>query len=101
MENDRLTLDAIAARKDGMTYGKWKALHPHTDGTVKVVTEPSKKFTKCAWCGQLFLAGKGKKFCGTRCQQQNYYYNNIELVHARDKARRDKKKLEKENGHED
>lgn len=27
---DRLTADAIAAEKAGMSYGKWKALYPHT-----------------------------------------------------------------------
>lgn len=27
---DRLAADAIAAEKAGMSYGKWKVLHPHT-----------------------------------------------------------------------
>ena len=27
---DRLAADAVSAEKAGMSYGRWKVLHPHT-----------------------------------------------------------------------
>ena len=37
---DQLTLDCIAARKAGMTYGKWKALQPVVVPVAVVEPEP-------------------------------------------------------------
>ena len=64
---DRLTMDSIAAEKAGMSYGKWKALHPHTE--VEIPEEPITK--PCRNCGkQIPRSYKGKLYCGVDCAHQ-------------------------------
>ena len=70
---DRLTRDAIAAEKAGMSYGKYKALHPHTpeeyvdpqkEAQEKVITKA------CPICGRTFICSKQgthKKYCSDIC----------------------------------
>lgn len=76
---DRLAADAIAAEKAGMSYGKWKVLHPHTpDPTVKtpkvlvhIKGEPITR--KCLCCGNEFIvAGPGacRKYCDDKCRDR-------------------------------
>lgn len=65
---DRLTKDSLSASKAGMSYGKWKALHPHTeheekdDGTVR----------RCIVCGKK-LYGRQRFYCGHNCYQKKDY----------------------------
>lgn len=65
---DRLTKDSLSASKAGMSYGKWKALHPHTeheekdDGTVR----------RCIVCGKK-LYGHQRFYCGHNCSQNKSY----------------------------
>ena len=64
---DRLTLDCIAAQKAGMTYGKWKALHPHTSEAVATKT-PTKCARLCSVCGmEIPSSYHGKLYCGEEC----------------------------------
>ena len=66
---DRLTMDSISAEKAGMTYGKWKALHPHTE--VDVV--PDKDARLCVVCGCVIpkrtgTSGRQRKlYCSPEC----------------------------------
>ena len=76
---DRLAADAIAAEKAGMSYGKWKTLHPHTPDP-----EPEKKAVpihikgqpvvkKCLSCGTEFVVAAhnaGRKYCGDTCRDR-------------------------------
>lgn len=84
---DRLTRDAIAAQKAGMSYGKYKALHPHTpeeddetdpaedaDETPKpkpIKLQPNQRRGTCAHCGQPFVMGfkqSNKLYCSPVCR---------------------------------
>jgi len=40
---DNLALDAMDARAAGMTYGKWKAMHPHTKNANEARLAQAKK----------------------------------------------------------
>ena len=73
---DRLTRDAIAAQEAGMSYGKWKALHPHTpdeddeEDQGPAVGENC-EVAICEHCGERFVKfkyQKNKRFCCVSCQ---------------------------------
>ena len=58
---DRLTRDAIAAQQAGMSYGQWKAMHPHTpdeDDEGGVAIEPDSVVAICEFCGDRFIKRK-------------------------------------------
>lgn len=64
---DNLAKDAMSARKAGMTYGQWKALHPNT---MKGERIPSAIEFVCQHCGKTFVAKtrQKRKFCDFYCQ---------------------------------
>mgnify|MGYP003292499149 CR=1 FL=1 len=69
---DQLTQDCIAARKAGMSYGKWKALQPRVEVVMPKQEEPEakKELPKrvCLYCGKEFATGHGtKRYCGYDC----------------------------------
>jgi hypothetical protein len=86
---DRLTRDAIAAQEAGMSYGQWKALHPHTpdeDDENEQELDPDKEVAVCEHCGQRFIKSKRqttRRFCGADCQKN---YNSKK---RREKARQE------------
>lgn len=74
---DRLTRDAIAAEQAGMSYGKYKALHPHTPDEGEEDQEPPRpkvdpdKYERvCETCGKTFyLTTKVRqKYCSDYCR---------------------------------
>lgn len=75
---DRLAADAIAAEKAGMSYGKWKTLHPHTpdpapEKTVPVHIKGQAVTKKCLSCGSEFVVpahNAGRKYCGDTCRDR-------------------------------
>lgn len=84
---DRLSRDACAALEAGMSYGKWKAMHPYT-GTYEPAAEQEAKWkqVKCKQCGKEFLRPSGKSnqlYCSEQCR-----------VAANDKARAERRKKE-------
>lgn len=84
---DRLTRDAIAAQEAGMSYGKWKAQHPHTpdedDEEQEII--PDAVVANCEYCGEKFIqTRKTKRFCGATCQNR---YNH-------EKRQREKKRAQ-------
>lgn len=77
---DRLTRDAIAAQEAGMSYGKWKAQHPHTpdedDEEEGLEIDPDSEVATCERCGERFVKlkwQKTKRFCSYRCQDRQYH----------------------------
>lgn len=74
---DRLTRDAIAAQEAGMSYGKWKVLHPHTpdeDDEEEMAIDPDSVVATCECCGEQFVKprkNKVKRFCSTACQNRH------------------------------
>ena len=73
---DRLTRDAIAAQEAGMSYGQYKALHPHTpdeDDEEELVIDPDSVVAACEYCGEQFVKRKtntAKRFCCITCQNR-------------------------------
>lgn len=95
---DRLTRDAIAAEKAGMSYGKYKAMHPHTPDEGEEAPEPPKpkvdpdKYERvCTVCGKTFYLRTKvhKKYCGDYCRQLGKSH--------REQLLREKKKQESED----
>lgn len=86
---DHLTRDVLAAEKAGMSYGKWKAEHPHTldeDDEEEQELDPDKEVATCEHCGERFIKFKWQKtrrFCGADCQKN---YNSKK---KREKARQE------------
>ena len=87
---DQLTLDCIAAQKAGMTYGKWKALHPVTvvePEPEKVPEEVPEEMPKravriCPICGGNVPSDMhgSVRYCSVECKyefirrkQRDYY----------------------------
>lgn len=71
---DNLTKDVLAAEKAGMSYGHWKALHPHTDADkMPRVRYPKRAastgYTEiCPVCGRQFEVTKNRaKYCSAEC----------------------------------
>ena len=69
---DRLSMNAMLARKAGMSYGKWKALQPREEPKEKPLPEG---WVKCQWCGKAIklLSGRKKLYCDTICGRKAYY----------------------------
>lgn len=68
---DRLSRDSCAALAAGMSYGKYKALHPHTEGPDGIENIPRARVEiKCAWCGAIVMTkDKRRKYCSVSCMQ--------------------------------
>lgn len=67
-------MEAIAARKAGMSYGKYKATHPGTYLTSVEIEPPNPPKPEpvrrsCARCGKMFEvdAHKRKRYCSMEC----------------------------------
>ena len=84
---DNLTKDVLAAEKAGMTYGKWKAMHPHTKPDPNRHGPRAFECT-CKICGKTFeWIGRRKAACSDACYGELHRRNNRES-HARVVARR-------------
>lgn len=89
---DRLTRDAIAAEQAGMSYGKYKAQHPHTpdedEEPPKPKVDPDKYERVCVTCGKTFYLRTRvhMKYCSDYCRQIGKSHREQQL--------RDKKKQE-------
>lgn len=62
---DRLTKDSLAASKAGMSYGKWKALHPHTEHEE----QDEGNVRRCVVCGKR-LHGHQRFYCSHDCSKK-------------------------------
>lgn len=91
---DNLTLDVLDAQRAGMSYGKYKALHPNTMAANEPrlaqdqedqESKPKKKRPAvyefiCLNCGQKFAASNAQaKYCSCACKARK----NEELARRR------------------
>ena len=96
---DQLTLDCIAARKAGMTYGKWKALQPRVEVVMpeQEVEEPEveKGIPKqlCRTCGKEIVGHANRRYCNDDCRYEEikrrslaYYLRKKERMMANGKV---------------
>lgn len=79
---DNLSLDAMDALEAGMSYGKYKAMHPNTafanEARLAEMNAPKRKKRKtayvrtCAHCRREFIATrKDKRYCSPRCKDNS------------------------------
>lgn len=78
---DNLSLDAMDALAAGMTYGKWKALHPETkEANESRLSQPAPKREYketpkvyeyiCRGCGKKFTTTtKPRRYCDDHCKR--------------------------------
>ena len=64
---DNLARDSARALQAGMSYGKWKALHPHTKHEAMQTAEEERL---CQRCGKPLPKGSRecRKYCSDRCK---------------------------------
>ena len=81
---DKLDRESKMATDAGMSYGKWKALHPTI--YVAVDEQPDPREQVCQFCGEKFinLYGRKKLYCDAYCAGRAQSVRGNE----RDKARR-------------
>ena len=83
---DPLTKDVLAAEMAGMSYGKYKALHPHSGKPAGDLKFDNGKFAfTCINCGTVVITKgrKKRKFCCEKCRDNHYR----KLKQERKKAR--------------
>lgn len=77
---DNLTLDAMDAERAGMSYGKYKAMHPKTRdaneprlAAKKREPKPPKTYAlPCCYCGRIFESpNKSRRYCSDECKEKN------------------------------
>lgn len=83
---DHLTRDVLAAQAAGLSYGNYKAQHPHTgeqdDEPEELTIDPNKRALVCIRCGKTFLASNrqaNQKYCGDACRYQAQLARQREL----------------------
>ena len=74
---DNLARDAAAALRAGMSYGKWKALHPFTKHKSE---QPRENVKRCHRCGNPIPKSSqpSRKYCSDLCKMaaDNARYGN-------------------------
>ena len=78
---DNLTKDVLEAEKAGMSYGQWKALHPHTKYSGKkrsrLKMEEAKTYRKCVICGATFeVKYPHHVMCSDECREERDRQHN-------------------------
>ena len=90
---DNLARCAMLAKRDGMSYGQWMAIHGEKQ--IKKKEEPAEEgWKQCEYCGKLFSARPHKRFCELACRTAAYYEKNSETIikKAKDYQRRYREK---------
>lgn len=77
---DRLTRDAMAAKAEGMSYGKYKALYPYAaepePEPVEIEMDDDRRELTCQYCGKIFAAyghEVRRKYCSDECRGKGAY----------------------------
>ena len=88
---DQLTQDCIAARKAGMSYGRWKALQPRVEVEMPEQEEkqtPTADVRVCGVCGKTLPANThgNVRYCSVDCKYEGDRRKQFEY-YQRKKAR--------------
>lgn len=76
---DRLTLDVLAAQAAGLSYGNYKAQHPHTgewEPEEELILDDNRRELTCRYCGKIFAAygqETRRKYCSDECRARAQY----------------------------
>lgn len=72
---DRLSRDAMAAQAAGLSYGRYKVLHPHTEEVVseeEPFLDDKRRNLTCQCCGKTFITDTkhaNRLYCDDVCKQ--------------------------------
>ena len=85
---DNLDRDAIAATAVGMSYGAWKAQHPHTnpDRQPEIFdVDDISKIVRCKYCGKKFIrTSRYLVVCSDECRAEyRRKHNREQMARAR------------------
>ena len=71
-ELDQLTLDAIAAEKARMSYGKYMAMKE--PAVIQPKNDPAVRYGVCLYCGERFIMDKHRvrAYCDYECYNRHY-----------------------------
>ena len=88
---DNLALNAMLAKKAGLSYGKWKAMQPIVEIKQPEIPEGS---LKCPGCGKLFIKRNKKQiYCEVECQRQTYKRTHREQILAKQRRYAERVKM--------
>lgn len=99
MNMEQLTEDAVAARKEGLTYGQYIAKHrppkqlperfPKKKAKETQEQQPEKpQAVLCAICGaEILNATRNRKYCGSECADIAITRQKAEAARRRKEAR--------------
>ena len=85
---DNLARCAMLAKRDGMSYGHWMAIHGEKVITKKEVIPEG--WRQCEYCRKLFRANKQQRFCEPYCRNQAYAVTNREKLAEKNRKYRER-----------
>ena len=76
---DNLARCAMLAKRDGISYGQWMAIHGQ-----KVIVKKEEAIPEgwklCEWCKKPFRANAQQRFCEPHCRNQAYAVTHREYL---------------------
>ena len=81
---DNLTRDALAAEAAGMSYGNYKAMHPHTGSYPAPGPDACRRIITCANCGKEIVVMTRRKYCSEYCRQEWQQKKKKEMKEAQE-----------------
>lgn len=95
-KRDHLDKDAAAAQQAGLSYGQYKAEHPHTT-YPETAEEEAPQERRCGICGQRFMpTTKNAKYCSSACK--DVARNRRKSLYGRQHYEKNKKEKPREEG---
>ena len=95
---DKLAQDAAAALAAGMSYGKWKALHPKTDAVESQDDKIPYGWKMCKHCGEYFRPNTGgQRYCDIQCQKTAHKIKDRENKRMKAAEKKRRKEIENES----
>ena len=86
---DNLARCAMLAKRDGMSYGQWMAIHGEKQIKKKKEKIPE-GWKPCEWCKKLFRANAQQRFCEPYCRNQAYAVTHREKLVEKNRKYRER-----------
>ena len=86
---DNLARCAMLARKDGMSYGQWMAIHGEKEIKKKEEAIPE-GWKLCEWCKKPFRGKPNQRFCEISCRTEAYAATHREQLQEKNRKYRER-----------
>ena len=86
---DNLARCAMLAKRDGMSYGHWMAIHGEKVIVKKEEVIPE-GWGQCEYCRKLFRVKKQQRFCEPYCRNKAYSEAHRELIRVKNMNSRER-----------